>query len=110
MSFWSDAGKTIVKYSEKIVEKTEEYTKIARLVLDIKKIENAVEKLHFETGEYVIKKADEGAAELSMNDDFIKNHAQKIHEQKKQIEAKRKEIEEIKKAGNEEKNKTTNPE
>jgi hypothetical protein len=108
MSFWRDAGRTIAKYSEKIVEKTEEYTKIAKLLLDIKKIEDVIEKLHFEIGEYVITKSDEGAKELSLNDEFIINHTKKIHEQKELIVAKKKEMEEVKKAGNADKTKKTN--
>ncbi len=100
MSFWKEAGKSFVKYSEKIVEKTEEYTKIAKLILDIKKLEHTIETLHCETGEYVIKKLDEGGNQVSLNDDFIRDHAEKTRGCRDLIASKRKEIEDIKAARN----------
>jgi hypothetical protein len=98
MSFWKDAGKSFIKYSEKIVEKTEEYTKIAKLILDIKKLENSIESLHCGIGEYIIRKINEGARDIAFDDDFIRDHAQRIRDNKVLIDGKRREIEAIKTA------------
>lgn len=100
MSFWKDAGKSFIKYSEKIVEKTEEYTRIAKLILDIKKLEHTIETLHCEVGEYVIKKLDETSGTVSLQDDFIRDHTEKIRDSKNLIDSKRKEIDDIKAARN----------
>ena len=107
MSFLKDAGKTFIKFSETVVEKTEEYTRIAKLILDIKKLENAIESLHNDIGQYVVKRINEGASSIGTADEPIKGCHEKISENKKLIDAKRHEIEMIKKARNAPKEKDT---
>ncbi len=100
MSFLKDAGKTFIKFSETVVEKTEEYTRIAKLILDIKKLENNIEGLHGDIGQHVVRKIDEGASSVNTGDELVKSCYEKISEDKKLIDDKRKEIEMIKKARN----------
>jgi len=107
MSFWKDAGKSVIKYSEIVVQKTEEYTRIAKLILDIKKLENNIETRYCETGEYVMKKVDEGLDQVSLNDDLIRSRTEIIRDSRLSIESKRKEIADIKAARNTPHDKTT---
>jgi hypothetical protein len=99
MSFLKEAGKSLIKYSEKIVEKTEEYTRIAKLILDIKNMEGKIESVHIETGQYVMKKIEDGADSIDLrNDETVINKARMLSELKNAIRGKRNEIEEMKKA------------
>ena len=98
MGFLKDAGETLLKYSEKVVNKTEEYAKIAKLTMDIKKMENGIEKAHTEIGDFVMKLVEKGEASLSLHDTFLTDRTRTIKEYKEIIEAKRKEIEEVKKS------------
>ncbi len=45
MGFFKNAGDSLSRYSEVIVNRTEEYTKIAKLTLDIRRINSDVQKL-----------------------------------------------------------------
>ncbi len=98
MGLLGDAGKTFIKYSEKIVEKTEEYTRIAKLTLDIKKCDESITQAQADMGRYVMQKIDEGATELSLSDDYIKTTAGRINELKESISRKRQEIRDIREA------------
>lgn len=96
MSFFTDAGKQFLKYSEKLVEKTEEYTKIAKLTLEIKKIESTIDKIHHEVGKLVIESIREGKVTLDLENEYFKGTAGKIQEYRELIESKKKEIFDIK--------------
>ncbi len=99
MSFLKEAGDSLLKYTEKIVSKTEEYAKIGKITLDIKRLESGIEKTHRELGEFVITKMSQGENSLSLTDRFIIERSEMINEYRASIEAKRKDIEEIKRAG-----------
>lgn len=97
MGFFKDAGESLFKYSEKLVSKTEEYAKIAKLSMDIKRYESTIEKIHAEVGEYIKKLIDQGKNTVSFSEQYIKEKSESIDEINKNIEAKKKEIAEIKK-------------
>jgi len=96
MSFFKDAGQSFLKYSEKLVEKTEIYTKIAKLTLEIKKLESTIDRTYTEIGKYVVEKIDSGINSVTLEDDFVGNSTRKIRECRELIETKRNEIAEIK--------------
>ncbi|HSV96489.1 MAG TPA: hypothetical protein VLM75_06075 [Spirochaetota bacterium] len=98
MGFLKDASRSFLKYSEMLIDKTEEYTRLAKLSLEIKRLEYMIEKNHIEIGEYVSGKIGEGAQNLNLDDETIKIRHQNIMENRKTIDVRRKEIEEIKKA------------
>ncbi len=99
MSFLKEAGDSLLKYTEKIVSKTEEYARIGKITLDIKRLESGIEKTHRELGEFVITKMNQGENSISLTDRFIIERSEMINEYRAAIEAKRKEIEEIKRMG-----------
>jgi hypothetical protein len=98
MGFFKDASESLFKYSEKLVNKTEEYAKIAKLSMDIKRFESSIEKIYMEIGEYVKKKIDQGESTLNTSDQFLSEKSASIEEIKKNIDEKRKEIAAIRKA------------
>jgi regulator of replication initiation timing len=51
MGFFKDAGDSLSRYSEIIVNRTEEYTKIAKLTLDIRRINSDIQKLKIHLAE-----------------------------------------------------------
>lgn len=98
MGFLKDARKSFIKYSEMLVDKTEEYTRLAKLSLEIKRLEYTIEKNHIEIGEYVSGKIEEGARSISIDDDAVISRHKNITECRNTIAARKKEIEEIKQA------------
>lgn len=98
MSFFKEAGDSLVKYTEKLVNKTEEYAKIGKLTLDIKKLEGSIDRTNKEIGQYVISKISEGSDSLSFSDELIREKSVLIKENLATIDLKRAEIEELKKA------------
>jgi hypothetical protein len=96
MGFLNDARDYLIKYSEKLVNKTEEYSKIAKLNVDIKRFEGANGKINAEIGDYVIKAIEQGKTDLSFSDQFIAEKSERVKDIKKSIEARRAEIAEIK--------------
>lgn len=96
MSILKDAGDSIVKYSELIVTKTEGYTRIAKLTLDIRKLNSDIEKLQAALGGHVIKKIEEGEEQIVI-DSFISDTCQHIREIEQSIQDKKDEIELLKK-------------
>ena len=97
MSFFNEARDSIMKYSEKFVNKTEEYAKIGKLTMDIKKMENSIEKAYTELGKTVFEKISIGESEIKADEESINRHVNDVHAYNKTIDDKRKEIEEIKK-------------
>ncbi|MCP4130153.1 MAG: hypothetical protein GY754_03950 [bacterium] len=101
MGLLKDTGQTLLKYGEKFVNKTEEYSKIAKLTLDIKKQESNIEKAAKGIGNYVIDKRENGETTLDLNDSVVSDFFKKVKECKTTIHAKKEEIEELKRAGEE---------
>ncbi len=98
MGFFKDARRSFLKYSEMLVDKTEEYTHLAKLSLEIRRLEYTIEKNHIEIGAYVSGKIEEGVRDLGLDDETIKTRHQNIIASRETIAARRKEIEEIKQA------------
>ena len=99
MSFLKEAGDSLIKYSEIIVNKTEEYTKIAKLLLDIKKLESDIEKNQSELGKFVIVSLENGQKNLDLADPHVADFYKRIKEDMACIETKREEINTIKQSG-----------
>lgn len=97
MSFFKEAGDSILRYTEKIVNKTEVYAKIGRLVLDIKKIEAEIYKTQKELGEYAYNKFNEGAQAIEAADPAVSPKCDSIRQYHDAIARKREEIAEIRK-------------
>ncbi|MBP7584226.1 MAG: hypothetical protein KBA61_09355 [Spirochaetes bacterium] len=99
MSFFKEAGDSLLRYTEKIVSKTEVYAKIGKITLDIRKLESQIQKAQREMGEYAYAKFSEGAQSLAADDSLVKDKCEFITGNRAQIEQKRREIDEIRTAG-----------
>ena len=98
MTDFVDVKKSLYKYSKKVVGKTGEYSKIAKLTLNIKKNEGSIEQIQTEIGRYVLEKIEKGETTLELGDATIKEFTDRIKEYEEIINAKKIEIEELKKA------------
>jgi predicted nucleic acid-binding Zn-ribbon protein len=96
MGIFKEAGETIVRYGELLISKTERLSKIAKLKIDIKRIELDIGITEKETGRFVIEKIEKGEASVDLNEPRLKELKDKISDLKKQIQTKREEIEKIK--------------
>lgn len=97
MGFLKDASESIIKYSGILVNKTEEYTKIAKLNLEIKKLEGDIDKIQEQIGRIVEEKANSGAETVDVKDTAINRHLESIKELRSTIGGKKNQIEELKK-------------
>ena len=96
MGILKDAGDAIAKYGEIIVNKTEELAKIAKLNLDIKRLQLDQGIAEKDLGRHVIARIDEGAGSIDSSEQKVKEIHGKVAELKKCIEEKKAEIEKIK--------------
>lgn len=95
MSFLKEAGDSLLRYTEKIVNKTEVYAKIGKLALEIKKIETDIYKTHKELGEYTYNKFNEGTQSIEAIDPIVTAKCNSIRQYHDAIARKREEIAEI---------------
>lgn len=96
MSFIKQTGESIMKYGEIIVNKTEGYTRIAKLKLDIKRLEGNIEKCHIKAGVLTTEEYKNGTTSLDLTKSEMKEIVEEIERHTNEINAKKQEIEEIK--------------
>lgn len=96
MGILKDAGDTLAKYGEIIVNKTEELAKIAKLNLDIKRLRIDQGIAEKELGRHVIAQMDEGATTINVSDQKVKEIRDRVANFTQTIEEKKVEIEKIK--------------
>jgi len=96
MGLLKDAGDSIIKYSEIIVNKTEEYTKIAKLTLDIKGLESDIKTVERDLGNCIIKKMEQGEFDAYKDDEILIKFIDKFKSINNTIESKKNEINQIK--------------
>jgi hypothetical protein len=87
------AGDSFMKYGELIINKTEDYTRIAKLKIDIKRLETEVDKCHIQAGKLAINEYNNGNKSFA----GFKDIAASIDAHNAQIDEKKQEIEELKK-------------
>ncbi len=92
---WEDIQKTIREGVTTIAEKTEELTKIGRAKVEILNIKRQIERQFTELGGKVYNLiAEEGSARVASNPE-VKEVIAEIQRLEKQLEVKRKEIEDL---------------
>ena len=96
MGILKDTGETIVKFGEIFINKTEEFAKIAKLNLDIKRLQIDQGIAEKDLGRYVIEKIEKGAALIEASDPKVKELQVKVNAFKKKIDEKKVEIEKVK--------------
>lgn len=103
MAFFDDVKYNLLKISKKIVDKTGDYSRIARLTLDIKNYESDIEKKLSEIGKIVIEKMEAGNDSLDLKETALTDIRGKIKTLESDIKSNREEIERLKKPQKEEK-------
>lgn len=92
-----DIGRSFLKYSEKVVNKTDNLTQIAKLNIEIKKALAAIEDAKNRIGDTVLKKYESEAQSISFKDSEISEDLEVIREIKTKIDDLKKALEEVKK-------------
>ncbi len=98
MGIFKDAGESLLKYGEIIVNKTEEYTKIAKHTFDIKKLEGDEEKIKIKIGDFIFDKLEKGEKGADLKDREIGNLYNEIISIREKIKSIKADIEKQKKS------------
>ncbi len=96
MGILKEAGESIMKYGEILIAKTEELARIAKLNIDIKRLQLDIGIAEKELGRFVLGKIKSGAASLDLNEAEIKKLNERVNALNAQIQGKREEIDKIK--------------
>jgi predicted phage tail protein len=96
MGILKDTGETIVKFGEIFINKTEEFAKIAKLNVDIKRLQIDQGIAEKELGRHVVEKIDTGAATIETSEAKVKELHVKVNAFKKKIGEKKADIEKVK--------------
>ena len=101
MGIFKDAGDAFIKYGEILINKTEELARIAKLNLDIKRLQIDVGIAEKELGRYVLSTIESGASSVQATDPHVRKGIDKVKSLQAQIQEKKDEIEKIKAAARE---------
>jgi peptidoglycan hydrolase CwlO-like protein len=96
MGILKDTGETIVKFGEIFINKTEEFAKIAKLNVDIKRLQIDQGIAEKDLGRHVIEKIDKGSTSIDASDPKVKELHANVNALKKKINEKKAEIEKVK--------------
>ena len=97
MGILKDASESLLKYGEVIFSKTEEYTRVAKLNIEIKKFQSDIRLAEKNLGHYVIDKIENGEKNIASSDPEVKQIIVKIQDLQKKIKSRKIKIEKIKK-------------
>jgi hypothetical protein len=95
MGILRETGETIARFGEIVINKTEELAKIAKLNVDIKRIQIDLNITEKELGRHVIAKIDQGATTIESSDPKVKELHEKVNSLKKKTEEKKSDIEKV---------------
>jgi len=97
MSLMKDIGRSFLKYSEKVVNKTDNLTQIAKLNIEIKKSLTAIEDAKTRIGDSVLKKYESDADSIQFKESEIAGDLEKIDNLKIRINELKISLAEVKK-------------
>lgn len=95
MGFLKEAGESFLNFSERFLDKTEELAQIARITMEIKKLERSIKEIYLNTGKYVYDSVVNGKP-VTDTDEFITGAVATINDYKAKINEKQNEIQKIK--------------
>jgi hypothetical protein len=104
MGILNDAKDTLLKYGGIVVQKTELYTRIAKLNIEIQRLTIDVDKSKQAIGTLVLDRITNGDTTLKLSDASVKELADKVKDLQEQITLKQKKIESLKNEDAREKN------
>ena len=70
MGLFKDAGESFLNFSERFLDKTEQVAQIARLTMEIKKLEHSIKEVYLDIGKYVYEAVLSGNA-FSESDELL---------------------------------------
>ncbi|MEW6526000.1 MAG: hypothetical protein AB1444_04940 [Spirochaetota bacterium] len=95
MGLLKDAGESLVNFSERFLDKTEELAQIARITMEIKKLEHSIKEIYLNIGKYVYDQVI-SSKPIANTDDFITQAVTTINDYKTKIQEKQNEIQKVK--------------
>lgn len=95
MGFFKEAGESLLNISERFLDKTEELAQIAKLTMEIKKMEHSIEDNYKTIGRHVYDSVANGN-EMIHPDGVIRDTAEQIQNYKTQIVDKQEQIQKVK--------------
>lgn len=98
MSLINDLKRSFLNASKVIVDKTGDYSRMARLSLENKKFEGDIEKKHTEAGKYVFECIQKGDSTIDLKEKRLTDDLEKIKELEEKIKTNKDEIEKLKKS------------
>ena len=96
MSYLKKTTESLLKYSSKIANKTESYTKVAKVMLEIKKLEGNLEKTLKDLGQYAIERFENQDKTIELNDSKVNEFLNKAKGFKIRINIKKDELQKLK--------------
>jgi len=95
MGLLKDAGESFLNFSERFLDKTEQLAQIAKLTMEIKKLEHSTKEVYLNIGKYVYDAVSSGKT-ISESDDDITGAIASINEYLTKIQEKQNEIQKVK--------------
>lgn len=92
-----DIKRNFLKYTEKVVNKTDSLTQMAKLNIEIKKSLSEIEDSKTRIGDYIAGLYESGAESVSLNEKGIADDLQNINNLKAKMKQIKKTLEELKK-------------
>ncbi len=92
MSLMREAGESLARLSGIIMAKTEEFSRIAQLTIEQKRLESAMSNLERICGRYILDILNKGEALPDANDPTVSRYVQQYRELCDAIETKKEEI------------------
>ena len=92
MSFIREAGESLARLSGTILAKTEEFSRIAQISLEQKRLESALGNLERISGRYILGALNKGDAAPDLNDPTVARYLEQYRELLDAIETKKEEI------------------
>ena len=97
MGLFKDAGESLKKYGHKVVDKTGDLARQAKLSMEISRLKDEMTEAYADVGRFVLKARDSGRESIELKDSFIIEISDNIASLNKKIENLEHEISGIKK-------------
>ena len=94
MGLLKDASESLLNFSERFLDKTEELAQIAKLTMEIKKLEHAMNEIYLSIGKHVYNSFE--SSNIIYTDEFITGAIATINNYKATIVEKQNEIQKVK--------------
>jgi len=98
MSIMNDLKRSFLNASKIIVDKTGDYSRIARLALENKKYESDIEKKQTDAGRYVFDHMQNGDSTIDLKTKELTDALEEIRKLEEKIAVNKEEIEQLKKS------------